>query len=239
MQKIAALFTFYTLLTLGLHAQDTGIRFGFQASPTISFFSTDDSQVNNNGSNFPGLKLGLIGEHYFEENYAITFGLGFAFNQGGRLAFEDGAFTGAPFWPESDKGVDVPATVDANNFNLTYRIQYVEIPVGLKLRTDEMGYMRYFLEPHVALGFRTNATGEVTGDGIDDFEKINIAQDVNPLAFSLGLGIGAERSISSNTTLIGGIYYQRHIIDATKDVDNGDGSKASINVITFRIGVLL
>lgn len=240
MQKIATLLLFCALLlTTALQAQDPGIRFGFQASPTISFFSTDDNLINNNGSNFPGLKLGLIGEQFFAENYAVTFGIGFAFNQGGRIAFEDGRFVGAPFWPDTDKGVDVPDTIGVNNFNLKYNIQYVEIPVGLKLRTSEMGYFRHYLEPHAVLGFRTNARGEVQGDGLSDIEKINIQEDVNPLAFSLGIGIGTEYSISSNTVLNGGIYYQRGIIDATKDVDNGDNAKASINTITFRIAVLL
>ena len=240
MQKIVTLFSFCTLLLIGtLHAQNADIRFGFQASPTISFFSTDQNLINNNGSNFPGLKLGLLGESYFAENYAITAGIGFAFNQGGRLAFEDGRFDGAPFWPNTDKGVDVPDTIGVNNFNLKYAIQYVEVPIGLKLRTSEMGYFRYYLEPHAVIGFRTNARGEVQGDGLSDIEKINIAEDVNPLAFSLGLGVGTEYAISSNTVLNGGIFYQRGIIDATKDVDNGDGSKASLNVITFRLAVML
>ena len=240
MQKIAVLLCCCLLLTfVSLHAQEPGIRFGFQASPTISFFSTDDNLINNNGSNFPGLKLGLIGEKYFAENYAVTFGLGFAFNQGGRIAFEDNRFVGAPYWPNSDLGVDVPDTIGVNNFNLRYNIQYVEIPLGLKLRTSELGYFRYYLEPHAVLGFRTNARGEVEGDGLSDIEKINIQEDVNPFAFSLGIGVGTEYSISSNTVLNGGIYYQRGIIDATKDVANGDDAKASINTITFRIAVML
>ena len=240
MQKIAALALFCILLfTTSVQAQEPGIRFGFQASPTISFFSTDDNLINNNGSNFPGLKLGLIAEKFFAENYAITSGIGFAFNQGGRIAFEDGRFDGAPYWPNADKGVDVPDTIGVNNFNLRYSIQYVEIPIGLKLRTSEMGYFRYYLQPHAVLGFRTNARGEVEGDGLSDIEKINIQEDVNPFAFSLGIGIGTEYSISSNTIINGGIFYQRGVIDATKDVSGGDDAKASINTITFRIAVML
>ena len=48
--------------------------------------------------------------------------------------------------------------------NLKYHIQYLEIPFGLKLRTKEFGYLRYFAEiPIFSLGFKLQARGEYKG----------------------------------------------------------------------------
>ena len=51
--------------------------------------SIDDNTINNNGTNL-GLKLQVMAENYFQENYAITLGFGFAFNHGGTLQYDNG-----------------------------------------------------------------------------------------------------------------------------------------------------
>ena len=72
-------------------------RFGFQVSPTFNFTASDENDIRNNGT-VVGLKLGMLGEYYFRENYAFIGGIGFAFNSGGKLLYDqDGVF-----WSESD-----------------------------------------------------------------------------------------------------------------------------------------
>ena len=83
MKKIAAAIFFFIFFNSIIFAQQS-FRFGIQASPTITWMSSADKKINGNGTNV-GLKLGVVGESYFAENYAFTFGIGFAFNQGGTL----------------------------------------------------------------------------------------------------------------------------------------------------------
>ena len=129
------------------------IRFGFQLSPTFSGLNANVTTINGSGSNL-GLKLGMIGEYYFRENYAITGGLGFAFNSGGTLLFDNPG----DYWHETDLPPAIADTISGNT-KFKYNIQYVEIPIGLKLRTNEFGYMRYFLEPAITIGFNSQARG--------------------------------------------------------------------------------
>ena len=225
---------FFTLVfafgLLTMQAQ-SDLRIGFQASPTISWLTTSEADINNNGSNFPGLKLGIIGESYFRENYAWTFGLGFAFNQGGTLIFDDGG----RYWPESElDGIDTLG----NLANLKYSLQYLEIPIGLKLRTTQSGYFNFAIEPQAALGFRLKAQGEAGAQGIETIEKIDIKEEVNPLYLSLGIGLTADYEVSANTILNFGIIYQNVLNDITKDVA-ADNSKGKMHVLTFRVGVIL
>ncbi len=240
MKKIAAICAFLFIMQTAIIAQDD-IRFGFQLSPVFSWMTSSDNRINPSGTNL-GLKLGMIGEYYFRENYAITGGLGFAFNHGGTLQHD----FGGSYWTRSGLGPaldTLPAGV-----NLKYSIQYVEIPVGLKMRTREFGYLRYFVEPALTIGFKSQARGTVQGRGVgSDVEKINIRKEVNGLNLSWGIGAGVEYSLSESTSLVGGLGFQLGFTDVTDN--NGivfddrrgnrrEDSKGKVNGIIIRLGVM-
>ncbi|MFK7934353.1 MAG: outer membrane beta-barrel protein [Saprospiraceae bacterium] len=230
MKNLALIATFLAFFTANVFAQDgggEGLRIGLQLSPTFSFINSDDNTINNNGTNL-GLKLQVMSETYFQENYAFTLGFGFAFNHGGTLQYDEGG----ALWRNTlgEEAETFPAGVD-----LKYEVQYVEVPVGLKLRTREFGYIKYFAEPNLIFGFKTKARG--TAKGNEDLENLNIAEDVNSLAASWGIGGGIEYSISDATSIISGLYFQRLFTDITDD-GGGDASKGSMSAITIRLGVL-
>lgn len=221
-------------------AQD--FKVGIQLSPSWSWMKTDETHINPNGS-LLGLKLGAVGEYYFRENYSITTGLGFAFNSGGKLLYD----YGGRIWTrtELDPGLD---TLPAGS-NFKYSVQYVEIPFGLKMKTREFGYVRYFAEiPIITLGFKSQARGTIQATGIEETEKLNIKKEVNSLAVSWGVGAGLEYSISQNTALVGGIYYSQTFTDVTDDngtlfntnrgTEVANDSKGTIQSITLRLGVM-
>lgn len=240
MKKIVVIIAFFAFMVSNLVAQSE-FRFGFQFSPTITWLNSSDNRINGNGVAFGGPKLGMVGEKFFQENYAITFGIGFAFNQGGVLRHD----FGGDLWKNSE--LSRPDLHDLDNgVNLRYSLQYVEIPFGLKMRTQEFGYIRYFAEvPMFTLGILTQAKGSVSGTA-NDTEKEDIRDDVNLFALSWGLGGGIEYSIGPSTSLIGGIYYQNYFTDVTKDdgtrtIDGNvstENSKGILQGITFRLGVM-
>lgn len=249
MKKIAIAIFFFIFLNTSIFAQST-FRFGIQASPTITWMSSSDKGINGNGTN-AGLKLGVIGESYFAENYAFSFGINFAFNQGGTLKHD----VGGNLWPNSPLSSDVYQTGPAmpDGVNLKYGLQYVEIPLGLRLRSQEFGYLRYFAElPVFTIGFLTQSKGAIIGTDMDT-EKEDISKDVNNFAFSWGLGGGVEYSLGTQTSLTAGIYYQNYITDVTNDdgekyverdqdglpvTTRKENSKTLIKGITFRLGVM-
>ena len=241
MKKIAATFAFLSLLFVSSNAQ-SDFRFGFEASPSVSWIRTDDNSIEGNGANL-GMRLGVNGEKYFAENYALTFGLGFAFNQGGTLNHT----TGGDLWPTNELSKDILHEL-INDVDLKYGIQYVEIPFGFKMRTNEFGYIRAYAElPRFILGTRTQSRGAIECGGSEyDVEKENIKKVVHPLSLSWGIGGGAEYTINENTSIVAGLYFQNGITDISKDgtqlLDGGEtrkeNSKAKIGSITLRIGVI-
>jgi opacity protein-like surface antigen len=245
MKKIVMLSAFFFIALLSLKAQ-ADFRFGFQMSPSFSWMQTSDNKINANGTNL-GLKLGVLGEFYFRQNYAIIGGLGFSFNSGGTLKHD----IGGNFWPDSDlSNPDLNSEPNSlqDGVNLKYGIQYVEIPFGLKMRTQEFGYLRYFAEiPVITLGVRTQARGDISANGNNNTEKENIKDDVNLFNLSWGLGGGVEFSLNESTSLIAGLFYQNGFTDITNDSANKynglsdtprENSKGTIGSITLRIGVM-
>lgn len=232
MKKIVALAAFILFLqslTIGQSIED--LRLGFQLSPVFSNMNTDDNKINGNGTNL-GLKLGVLAEMYFEEKYAFIVGLGFAFNTGGTLYHENFG----DIWQRSElpSGILRPFPPGTD---LKYNLQYVEIPLGLKFRTKEFGYLRYFVElPVITIGFNSQARGAIKYQGINE-EKIDIKKEVTGISLSWGLGAGFEYSITESTALVGGLGFQKVFTDVTKDY-SGFNSKGTINNIILRFGVM-
>jgi hypothetical protein len=218
------------------------VRFGFQSSPTISWMQTDIGRISSAGPNL-GLKLGMMAEFYFRQNYAFSSGIGFFFNAGGTLLHD---YPGI-YWDPSilPSGIDtLPGMV-----KLKYGVQLVEIPLGLKMRTREFNHQRYFLEPQITLGFKTQARGSATGLGLgEDIYKLNIRKEVNPINLSWGIYAGMEHNIDRNTSLVVGAGFQIGFLDMTRNrgsvflpdepVPQREKSKGTIHGLTLRLGIL-
>ena len=228
MNKIVGFLLLFMVTASGLFGQ-TDLRFGFQASPSFQWMrSSTPKTIDGNGSN-TAFKLGATMEKYFRQNYAFTSGLGFAFNSGGTLNYRESGT-----WLKGS----IPDTL-VQGADIHYRLNYVEIPFGLKMRggSGEDSYLNFFAElPMLTLGFRTKALADVRGTNSQNQEDIDIKETSKALNMSWGLGGGVEYNISSSTALVGGIYYQQGFFDVTKD--GGDDSKNIIHGLTLRIGVL-
>ncbi|WP_367391783.1 porin family protein [Lewinella sp. LCG006] len=228
--------------SLSLSAQND-IQFGFELSPAVSWLTTDNNKINSNGPNL-GLKLGMIGEYYFRENYSFTTGIGFHFNAGGKLFYDETIDT-LSIWTDANIPGD---NVYEGGTDFKYSIQFVEIPFGLKLRTREFGYLKYYVEPRMTMGFRTQSKGNILNDAaVDSEEDFDIQSGVNLLNLSWGIGGGVEYTVSSSTAIIGGIAFQSGFTDLTKDkntllVSNGretkEDSKGKFNSIILRLGIM-
>ncbi len=233
MKKIVVFSIFFLGLLTMVNGQGN-FRLGLHVSPSISWMAAlSDNMVNSNGSNI-GLKVGVMGEVVFgaNENYAFETGIGFAFNQGGTLLHTQAG----KFLANSELNTPAAAALDVNS-DIQYQVQFVEIPVALKLKTREFANrLSYFANiPMFFIGIPTRSRGDITGVPIDaegsnptyapipgetvEAEKENIGKDVNELNLSWGIGGGVEYSVGSTTTIYAGLYYQDGFLDMTRDKD--------------------
>lgn len=225
------------------------LKFGVHAEPIISFMDSDYSKIESEGLN-PGFSLGVELEYYFTsaDNYALTFGVDFSYNKGGTLLYEYGAVhfknTELDNFDSYVNSLGIPATsgenIEFQSFTrINYSINYLELPVGLKLRTNELGqsYMRAFFHIPIvkfgvpvtgsarifdeavdAAGYEDDLTGyQVNSDGEGFIREPNVWKDITPIQFSIGAGLGAEYSPNAEggLRLAFGIYYDAGLIDVT------------------------
>ena len=94
----------------------------------------------------------------------------------------------------------------------TYRLQYVNIPILLKMRTNEIGYMTYFGAIGFDLGIRTRAFANDAFDwepsvipGPSDEKDVNIQDRINLFRLGINLTVGGEFNLSGNTNAYFGI----------------------------------
>jgi hypothetical protein len=211
-----------TTLILGAiiatHAQSP-VRFSVQVDPQFAWFNSDDPGVKPNGSIFH-MQVGLQMDYFFAEKYAFSMGVGIN-NLGGNLLYADST-------EFSSKGeillVEPGQSVKMN-------LQYIDIPVGLKLKTEELGYATFFLQ----LGFNPminiNAKAS-TDDGLID--KQDIRESIHPFCLGYHAGLGVEYQLGGSTALIGGLRWSAGLTDVSKN----DRANVKPNALTIHLGVL-
>jgi hypothetical protein len=122
-----------TLICFNCSAQtEQKFHFGLKAVPALAWFKSDTKDLNSDGSKV-GFAYGLITEFNFGKNYAFATGI-------------DVTYRGGKF----KQVIETPgnSTVSKTTVNL----QYVELPVTLKFKTNEIGAMTYYLQAGISMG---------------------------------------------------------------------------------------
>lgn len=198
----------------------TGFRLGVSVDPLITWFSPKSTQVDRDGAR-PGINGGLITEVYFAPNYGFVSGLSLM-TIGGNLTYNQEETV------RIGEGVD---RVLPSGTTLAYRLTYLSIPVGIKMKTTEIGYFTYYAQ----LGFtpQLNIGSRATSDD-DQFRRETISDEVNLFHLSYFFGGGLEYSLGGQTSLLAGVYFNNGFIDVLSNNDH----KSTVNFFTFRIGML-
>ncbi|OFY64240.1 MAG: hypothetical protein A2V64_03485 [Bacteroidetes bacterium RBG_13_43_22] len=194
---------------------------GVHFDPLISWFGTDIDAVNNEGAR-PGINAGLSFNLPFSPNYSFSTGLNLV-NASGRLVCED----------ETQLELVNTETVAANE-PVIYKIQYVAVPLGLKLETNQIGYLTFFsdvgMDPKVRIGGKADIPSlSVKGEKANDELKL----------FNLSYHImaGIEYGLGGNTAAVLGIGFENNFLDATKDNGAQPVDKVTHRMVYVRLGV--
>lgn len=222
-------FIFLLALMLGFlasNAQYKQFNLGLRAAPHVSWMKPNIDGYSNAGAKM-GFGWGFVAEYNFTENHSFGSGFNVVFN-GGKLEFnhKEGANTG----------------VMIRNYNL----KAIEVPITLKMRTNEMGGLKYYGQ----IGFGTSfnigakATDEFTYPTETGFKTVTTEKysydDIFFIRESLILGIGAEYTLSAGTILSGGFAFNNGFTDILRGKNslNDVKEKGTVNFVELNIAVL-
>ncbi len=215
MKKVLIIcFLFGSVIT---NAQD--IKFGVHVDPKITWYSPEARDVHSQGGIF-GFGGGLIIDKYFQDNYAFESGLSMG-TQGGKLKFD------------YDFPLEVYDEVDTfpGKTTVTYKLQYITIPLGLKLKSNQIGYLTFY----VNLGFTSqlNIKAKASTDNTSGLNDDSIKKEINWFDLGYHFGGGIEYALSKDTSVLLGVVYQNGFLDITSAAP-----RVNSRVLTIRTGIL-
>ncbi len=221
MKKIALIALFFSALTL--HAQSPTFRFGLTATPVFDWLRIEGDSYENGGTKF-GFQYGLL----FDQTIGNV--ERYAFSSGILINYVNASYSYAT-------GVSLDSTSE-----IDLRVQYIEIPLTMRLRTNEVNYLTYYGQFGLTPGFRIKARADYFEEGTALDEDLNFTEEnisgatYNLMNISLTLGAGAEYALTENTSIMGGIFWQNgfaNVID-----DDVEDNNAYLKQIGVRVGVL-
>lgn len=169
-------------------------QLGFTLSPNLSWITSGGNELVPDGAK-PGFSYGVIADFGFAKNY-----------------FFSTAFTVTSLNCEAEK---------PNISTDKYRLQYLEIPITLKLKSNPTSSGRFYGQFGLGTGINISAKKDSEAFGTKVMTKdISISSDVN--AFRLGLiaGAGAEWNIGRNLSAVTGVAFNNAFTETFKDYDS-------------------
>lgn len=206
------------------------VRIGLQFSPELSWFKAQDNTIESTGSKM-GFSFGPVIDFKFGENYALSTGINIVNARGGLRYLADSVYF------NSYKGVRY-----AKGTSVNYRPRFVEIPVLLRLSTNEVGYMTYFAHFGFVPGFAIGTKGDINdATPAPNFSQnnVNLNKDITPINLSLQVGAGLAYSVTQTTSIFVTISFVNGFVDITNNPnkENNYKSKAIVNRVPLSVGV--
>jgi len=202
----------FLIVSLNTYAQE--FRFGPVITPVSSWWIVEGDLYVSSGSNL-GFQVGATIDQTLgsSERFALVTGLNFNHI---KLGFEE--VTGGPDTITSQKG-------------WTFKVNSLDLPLLLKLRSDELGNTVLYAQYGLTLGFRLTENISVN-DGKNGGESF----DYLGMNSSLTMGVGIEQSIADDKDLVIGLHFQNGIRNTL--VSNANDDNMFTQQLGLRIGLL-
>ena len=194
MKKLTLLMLF---LVAGFSAM-AQVEIGLMVSPTITgnrFIAEDRYNFEKENSSLR-LGVGVVADYFFAQNYAFSTGLVYR-SKGSEISYN---------YTREDAGGSTVTTRGKDDISL----QYIELPVTLKLFTNEVapGTIAYF---QVGGSLNTKVAAQVNNKKVIDGDKVG--KRFNIFEADALLGGGVEFQMGQSTKIFGGITYHRGLTD--------------------------
>lgn len=239
MKKYLLILPFLAFLTLNTSAQGIkNFRFGLVFSNAVLFPASDNVAIKSKPSY--DFDYGLSIDYFFTDNYALSTGVymdhPILVRNNGIATFADSSFLANSFW--ADKNVN--ASTIGNKEKIT--AMNLNIPLSFKLKTNEIGYFKYFGDVGILNSFRIQSRYSLEDTelqkikfGAKNAELNSINYHTKLYNFSLKVGGGIEYTISDKTALLVGIYFYNGFLDGIED---NDKKPTYIRKLSLRTGIL-
>jgi len=115
-----------------------------------------------------------------------------------------------------------------------YKIQYVEVPFGLNLKTNQIGYFTFFsdvgVDPKIMVGGKMDIP-------VLHIEGEKAMEELKMFNLSYHIIAGIEYGLGGNTAVVLGLGFHNNFLDVTKDNGIQPVDKITHKMISVRLGI--
>jgi len=207
-------------------------RFGVRIAPNIAWLSPDSENYENEGA-VPGFSWGFLADITLTENYFIKTGFSLDYLNA-KLSY-----------PHQQIIDDVTSAYTLGTLHRKYNLRYLEIPITLKMRTNQFGKMAFYGEIGFGTSFNLKARSQdeffpQDGSPSDQTEN-DIKDEIALVKGSLIVGAGLEFFIDESTSIITSLTFNNgltNILKGENSVDPGITQMASLSYFQLNIGIM-
>lgn len=228
---------FFWMGTQNVQAQDQRFRIGLKFSGNMSWITPTTKNIESAG-NGVGISYGLMGDYNFRKYYALSTELILTSMAGGIKHTDLLKHTN-----------DVGSTSSYQDITYDYKFQYLQLPVSIKFKTKELGYITYWAQFGLAPSFLLEAKADMTGrTPFEDPTEIRVNKSENDiyhfdnfndkvffLRMPLIIGGGIEYSLAGNTSLYAGVRIDNNFLSIfnADDLTSAKNQYVGLNVGVF------
>ena len=209
-------------------AQQKPFKLGLQIAPGLGWMRPDATTGYESEGAMFGFTWGFISDFALTDNYFVSTGFNLLSNSG-QIEFKD-----------------VKTIQDVAQLGTTlrkYKLKYIEVPVTIKMKTNQFGAMKYYGQIGFGPAFNISAKAEdeftyATGNLNED---VSISDEIGLLQASLIFGIGTEYYIDKSTAISGSLMFRNgftNLLDGSNAVDSTIKEKATPFTVQLCIGVI-
>lgn len=194
-----------------------GLKLGIFVDPVVSWIKADVDEIVREKARI-GLDVGLTADYFFAENYAFSSGMSL-FMTGGTLGYKNGIKL------RTKDGED--GTVPAGG-HVLYKVRYLKIPLGIKLKTHRIGRFVYYADLGMDPMIKITARADYAS-----FSDVRIGKEIKNFNMGFHIGGGIKYPLGGNASAVFGLKYMNAFADMTVPPKD----KVTINNLMFRIGI--
>lgn len=209
------------ILTGQLFAQEGGspyygFRLGLTAHPTVGWVKPETGK--SNGLTL-GFSYGLLADFNFADNYAFATGLTVTTINGRSTELNVAPYHSGP---------------TSLAYDLKYRLQYIEVPLTVKLKTNKIGQLRWYGQFGLSNDFNIGSKQNADLAGKEVANGQGISKYTNFYRAGLILGAGGEYDLDDRTSLAIGLTFNNGFTDIASDKNrNVKNSYVGLNIGVF------
>lgn len=206
MKKItfSLLFVFAAVITFA--QEKSKVRLGLTAHPNFGFLKVENGK--GDGVSL-GFAYGLLSDIDFAENYSFATGL--------QITSVNGAGKILNYQPHHG------TKLSNADYDTKFKMQYIEVPLSIKLKTEEVADLKWYGQFGLTTGFRISAKMDVEADNTPIWTDHKANGATRFFRAGMLIGGGAEYRIDGKTSLLIGATYNNgltNIGDSNQTVKN-------------------